>query len=395
MKSRTNSSTAATGAKRPLIPSARPKPKPSHSWFVRRSDSTQTHQARITSSFTPATRTARLQYTGTDKRRRTLEAGFSRYSVIFTGDQLPNGEKADAVYIELNTRYREGLNTLNYEYMRELPPAAQRFYEVVSRPIFAALKHQHAEARLSYAEYCTCSAQKRYYDYDRFKKQMYKIHRPHLASGYLKAIRYAPSKDGEGKSDWDMFYTPGPKARLSITLSQNPVASSMRRPRSGAPRSQSHRGHQNPERQPVKKRFSFSQPAQPTAAPELVTELSEWGIGETAARTLLSSLPATQPVRDQIDYAVVQIRKGRIDDPAAFIFSTLKKNEALPPTFETRGKRQAREDAQRRRDHERNAEDQLWNASQTTWHTATTRPGDRSLPGRGAHRGGPRQVDPP
>jgi hypothetical protein len=311
--------------------------------------------------------TARLQYTGTDKRQRTLEAGFSRYSVIFTGDQLPSGEKADAVYIELNTRYREVLNNalfrpLNYDYMRELSPAAQRFYEVVSRSIFAALKHQHAEARLSYAEFCTCSAQQRYYDYDHFKKQMYKIHRPHLASGYLKAIRYAATKDGEGKSDWDMFYTPGPKARVehhTFTKSGRvidpapEVASSevAITPQSSKPRS--------PTRQ---KRFSFTPPPQSAVPSELVTELGEWGIGETAARTLLSSLPATQPVRDQIDYALAQIKKGRIDDPAAFIVSIIKKNDALPPTFETRARRQAREEAQHRRDRHREAEDYLWNA---------------------------------
>ena len=39
---------------------------------------------------------ARITYRTTEKAERSLEAAFSRYSVIFTGEQLPNGHKADA-----------------------------------------------------------------------------------------------------------------------------------------------------------------------------------------------------------------------------------------------------------------------------------------------------------
>lgn len=167
----------------------------------------------------------KLKYKAVDGTERRLETGFSRYSPLFTGEGLPDGRKADAVYLILSDVYREVLNNapvrpLNYDYLKELPPAAQRFYEIVSYRIFAALKYQHREAKLPYSEYCMFSAQQRYFDYDHFKKQMYKIHRPHLGSGYLKKVTYEQATDGEGKSDWIMLYVPGPKARAEFAAFQ-------------------------------------------------------------------------------------------------------------------------------------------------------------------------------
>ena len=135
---------------------------------------------------------AKLRYTATDGTERTLEAGFTRYSVVFTGERLPDGTQADAVYLVLNEPYWEVLNSaptrpLDYDYLKALTPAAQRCYEILSYKLFAALKYQYPHAKLLYSEYCIFSAQQRYADYPHVKKQMYKVHKPHLASGYLGA----------------------------------------------------------------------------------------------------------------------------------------------------------------------------------------------------------------
>jgi hypothetical protein len=140
---------------------------------------------------------AKLKYKAKDGTERTLAAGFTRYSVIFTGERLPDGSKADAVYIILHEPYWEVLNNaptrpLDYDYLKALAPAAQRFYEIISFKIFAALKYRHATAKISYSEYCTFSAQQCYQDYEHVKKQMYKVHRPHLQSGYLKNSKTTP-----------------------------------------------------------------------------------------------------------------------------------------------------------------------------------------------------------
>jgi hypothetical protein len=161
---------------------------------------------------------AKLHYTATDGTERTLEAGFTRYSVIFTGERLPDGRIADAVYLLLNDLYWDLLNSaptrpLDYDYLQALPPAAQRCYEIISYKLFAALKYGHAEAKLLYSEYCTFAAQQRYTDAPHVKKQMYKVHKPHLTSGYLASVRYEATTDAEGHPDWMMSYVPGPKAR--------------------------------------------------------------------------------------------------------------------------------------------------------------------------------------
>ena len=90
--------------------------------------------------------TAKIRYRQTDGTERTLEAAFTRYNVVFTGEELPDGRKADAVYIILSDIYMQVINgattrPLDYDYLKGLPPAPQRFYELLSYQIYAALKH--------------------------------------------------------------------------------------------------------------------------------------------------------------------------------------------------------------------------------------------------------------
>lgn len=152
-----------------------------------------------------------------DRSERTFEKGFTRYSVIFTGEKLPDGSSADAVYLELNGPYMEVLNAaiqrpLDYNYMKDLPPAAQRFYEIASYQIYAAIHFQNERAKLRYSEYCMLSTATRYFDFDHVKKQMHKVHKYHLDSGYLAKATFEATIDSEGKPDWFMFYIPGPNA---------------------------------------------------------------------------------------------------------------------------------------------------------------------------------------
>ena len=53
---------------------------------------------------------AKVRYRGRDGTEPHLEAGFTRYSVVLTGQRLPDGRRADAVYLVLSTPYREVLN---------------------------------------------------------------------------------------------------------------------------------------------------------------------------------------------------------------------------------------------------------------------------------------------
>ena len=160
---------------------------------------------------------AKFSYRATDGTKRDVEAGFNRYAVVFTGETLPDGGIADGVCLILSDIYQEILNhaltrPLDYDYMQILPPAALRFYEIVSYQIYTALKYGNPYATLLYSEYCLLSTATRYFDFDHVKKQMYKVHKPHLDSGYLKRAQYQPTTDEEGRPDWKMLYTPGENA---------------------------------------------------------------------------------------------------------------------------------------------------------------------------------------
>jgi hypothetical protein len=178
-------------------------------------DTNKVKKALLQNAFTGIS--AYLQYTAADGTKKKLQGAFTRYEVWFYGDELPDGSKSDAVYIVFHDRYREVLNSaetrpLDYEYIRTLAPASHRFYELVSYKIYAAIKHQLAEAKMLYSEFCTFAPQQRYYDYDQVKKQMYKVHRVHLKSNYIRKIRTEATTDNDGKPDWILYYVPGAKA---------------------------------------------------------------------------------------------------------------------------------------------------------------------------------------
>src|SRR5262245_15145476 len=162
--------------------------------------------------------TAKLDYRKSDGTEKTFEFGATRYEVIFVGQKLPTGQRADAVYIILHRTFREFLEhaktrPLDYEYLRVLAPAAQRLYELISYQIFAALKNSNARARYLYSEFCKYAPLTRYDEWGKVKKQLYKVHKPHKESGYINSVEFEETTDEEGRPDWMMWYTPGKKAR--------------------------------------------------------------------------------------------------------------------------------------------------------------------------------------
>lgn len=276
--------------------------------------------------------TAKLSYRGTDGSERRLEAGFTRYGVAFTGDQLPDGRSADAVYIILNDPYREVLNSapvrpLNYDYLRELRPAAQRFYEIIGYRIFAALKHKRPFAKLTYSDYCTFSAQQRYDDYEHCRVQMYKVHKPHLDSGYLASVKCQETAAAGGRPDWTFWYVPGAKAEAEYK------AFTARR--SNAP----------PRADDVLT-IETENELEGTDAGDasLLDELTRRGVNPRKARELLATLPDGQPVREQIEWADSLIRQGTssaIRNPPGFYVSILRDNITPPEGFQTSAQKKA------------------------------------------------------
>lgn len=155
-------------------------------------------------------------------QERRLSAQFTRYAVVHRDQKLPDGRRADQMYIVLQPVYLEVLNSarwrpLDFTYLKELPPASQRCYEIISTRIFAAIKYGHPRAELTYSDYCLFSAQMRHTKYKPFRAQMDHVHKPHMSSGYLTKVEYQETLDEEGKTDWIIAYYPGPKARAEFS----------------------------------------------------------------------------------------------------------------------------------------------------------------------------------
>jgi hypothetical protein len=264
---------------------------------------------------------AQITYRTAEGGERHLEAGFTRYGVVFTGEILPDGRRADAVYITLNPPYWEVVNNapvrpLDYDYLKELTPGAQRFYEVVSFRIYAALKNGWTLARITYSDYCAFSAQQRYFDHEHFRVQMYKIHKPHLNSGYLKSVSITQTTDGEGKCDWVLSYVPGAKARAEFRVfsESGPVPVQTSAPQ--ASRIQVEAGN-HPD----------------TAA------LVERGISAKKAVELLSD-PGIDAslVRDQLewgDFLINRAQAGSFRNPPGFYIWLISQKITPPPEFQS------------------------------------------------------------
>lgn len=263
--------------------------------------------------------TAKIDYAGHDGRTRTLELRSTRYGVIFVGERLPNGQKADAVYIALNPSFREVLKhaqtrPLDYKYLRDLPPASQRLYELISIQIFAALSFDNKRAKYVYSDLCKYAPVSRYTDREQARKQLFKLHQPHLKSGYLAKVELEDITDQEGKPDWMIWYTPGRRAKAEFKRFNTPEGRALDK------QSRSPRPH-------LVTAKTLKPPAVEAAVntegdekeSDLIKRLIDAGVTESVARGLavtdtsecerqLEALPYRDRVKDKGGYLVHAIR---------------------------------------------------------------------------------------
>jgi len=284
--------------------------------------------------------TAKLSYKASDGTERTIEAVFTRYSVVFTGDRFPDGRKANAVYILLNEIYLKVLNEaqtrpLDYDYLRDLPPTAQRFYELIGFQIYAVLKHERPRAKMFYSDFCNRAPQTRYFDYEHVKKQMYKVHTPHLKSGYLAKVEFQQQRNESGQLDWIMLYTPGRRAEAEFREA-NRKRRTLSRPSTTLPSLPPATTEPQPQARQARQFDSATDTERPPAAPtseaddaneQLVSKLLSFHLAETTAREL---------VRDYRKSVELQLRAlphrntGKIKDLASWLIKAIRENYDLP-----------------------------------------------------------------
>lgn len=275
--------------------------------------------------------TAKITYRATNGAERSIEADFTRYSVIFTGERFEDGRKANAVYLILNDVYMRILNEaqtrpLDYDYLRDLPPAAQRFYELIGFQLYAVLKHERPRAKLSYTDFCTRAPQTRYQDWEHVRKQMYKVHAPHLKSGYLAKVEFQEQCSESGELDWLMLYTPGRKAQAEFKEAS-------KKPRT-LPRPQAAKATKPNRETPASLPPATTEP-QPAAAiheadaasEQLVSKLVRFHLSEITARELVADY--RKSVELQLK-ALPHRNIEKIKDLASWLIKAIRENYELP-----------------------------------------------------------------
>jgi hypothetical protein len=267
-------------------------------------------------------------------REKWAEMSWTRYSVVFTGETLPDNTRADAIYIILNPPYRELLNhvetrPLDYDYLKKLPPGPQRFYELLSYQVYGAIAGNRPRAKMLYSDYCKFAPQMRYGDFDRVKKQMFKLHAPHRECGYITKIDYQETTDQDGKADWEMFYTPGPKAFVEYQAFTNRQLPQQQQAAAIAAPSPSQKGAG--QGIPVQASLGLT-----ACDPALLAEVTRRGVAEAKARDLLANAAPGQEVMDQLEYVdslIAKDRRGKLENPPGLYVLYLRDNIAPPADF--------------------------------------------------------------
>jgi hypothetical protein len=216
---------------------------------------------------------------------------------------------------------------LNYDYLKSLPPAPQRFYEILSYQMYATIKHDRARAKLTYSDFCAHAPQTRHVKWDSVRSQMNKVHRPHLQSGYILDVDYQDTVDSDGQPDWIMLYKPGPKAKAefrAFTKRGGPTVLEV-------------------------------EPFEPLALPdvmltsELERELVQHGVSDAIAVELARDHDEAK-IRQQLEILEWRLsgkKADKIEDPAAWLVSAIRSpnGHAAPKGFITKAQREEQEAA--------------------------------------------------
>jgi hypothetical protein len=319
-------------------------------------------KALLQNAFTAIT--AKFTYKTTAGEEKNIEIADTRYGIVFTGEQLPNGDKADATYILLHDLYREILNSaptrpLDYDYLTELTPTAQRFYELLSYQMFGALKNQKL-ATMLYSEFCIYAPQARHLTWEQVKKQMYKLHKPHLKSGYIESISYEQMRGEDGTLDWLFSYTPGRKAKGEHSFATT---------RKSLPRTKEIKSN------PIQPKLIPNEPP-PTLVPDvklsfseaeekLVSKMREFGLAESKARSLVKS--HREASEREITVFPYRLLGGAIKNVSGLFIKAVEENYETPQSYldflkeiESKKRIEAEQKKREEKDKEKRKETEVW-----------------------------------
>lgn len=143
---------------------------------------------------------------------------FTLWNVYWKGKKLPNGEKAQAIFLELNAPFLVSLQSfytvpLDYDFYISLPPLAQRLYEL-TRLRFYGLRDS-AYARFEYPHLCNVLPVRRQDYFSKAKLAFGRAHKALKDSSWCARIEWIGGAGDKALIDglpWAVHYYPGKRA---------------------------------------------------------------------------------------------------------------------------------------------------------------------------------------
>jgi replication initiator protein A len=152
-------------------------------------------------------------------KRRWRETTFHLYDkVVFTGEELVNGELADDNYLWVDSWYLDNINAryvkpLDYTYYRSLHSSiASRLYELLGVKFYGLGKYPYIRYR--YSTLCQLLPVTQYQRPSKAKEILKPAHDELISSKFLAKVEWQEIPNE--KYDWYVFYWAGTRAREEI-----------------------------------------------------------------------------------------------------------------------------------------------------------------------------------
>jgi hypothetical protein len=279
--------------------------------------------------------------------KKFFEGSFNLYDMIFfTGETLPDGTEADAVYVTLNDMYVQNFNNnfvvpLDFQYLQSLEgDITSRMYEVFSVWFYPALENGKRYIQKKYSEICNYFPLTRQDAKWKAKGQLKSAHQQHISNGFLAS---EPEWiDTYEKSDWLLRYYIGPRAK--DWYQQNKKLSTVDegiKQINVVPIEEERRTSENPGKkvEDIKGIKMEQLPLQFEENP-LINKLVSLDVARKVAENLVNRIDA-EIIEDQT--GSLPYRKN-IEDKPAFLIKAIQENYPLPEEFK---KKKAKEEWER------------------------------------------------
>ncbi len=269
-----------------------------------------------------------------------IDDEFSLYDrIVFTGASLPDGGRADAVYIYLGSWYLENLNSnyvipLDFQFLRQLRGAiTSRMYELFHHWFFTALRENTPAVERRYSTLCAYFPLSRQNALWKAKQQLREAHKQLREAGYLGQLpswRPVPNVPG----DWLLLYTPGTRARQEYRRNQSRRNQDVLFPEEAAERL--------PE---VVGAGALEGDALTDVERDLIRELELRGISQGIAQGMVQAhAPAFLQMKvEAFDWLMGKAERPITQNPAGYLRASIEQDYGLPEGFISREERHRKE----------------------------------------------------